>query len=99
MCTRVGDLGDLAADSDKVVLDYDLRRDVITCGELAQACYDSCEKEAYSVRRCWTIYAGKPEKISDVSSFEIMAYPQASLLTACAAHHQANHIQLHCSSR
>ena len=63
---RAGDLRKLVRDPDGLVLDSKLRRDVLTCGELAQACYDSVEKEASSFRRCWNIYSSKPEKIQDV---------------------------------
>ena len=62
-----GDLRRLVRDPDGLVLDSKLRRDVLTCGELAQACYDSVEKEASSFRRCWNIYSSKPEKIQDAS--------------------------------
>ncbi len=71
-CTCAGDLRKLANDPDNLVLDSKLRRDVLTCGELAQACYDSCEKEASSYRRCWNIFADKPEKIQDVRRPEHM---------------------------
>ncbi len=64
---RAGDLRRLIRDPDGLVLDSKLRRDVLTCGELAQACYDSVEKEPSSFRRCWNIYSSKPEKIQDVS--------------------------------